>query len=84
MEFTAYIAERIKTAIYEPEGGKQEVFLIIETKDRIPTVAQLSESDVDILIQELQNRRRELRSKSLLGWFRCRWQAALRKYKEGV
>ena len=84
MEFPAYIAKSIQTVICKPEGKEQEVFLILETKDRLPTVAPLSESDVDLLIEELQNRRRELRSKSLFSWFRSRWQDALRRYKEGV
>ena len=84
MEFRAYIAKSIQTVICKPEGRDQEVFLIIETKDRLPTVEPLSEADVDLLIDELTSRRRELRSRSLFGWFRSRWQDTLRRYKEGV
>ena len=84
MEFPAYIAKSVQTVICKIEGGEQEVFLILETKDRIPTVAPLREADVDLLISELKNRRRELRSKSLFGWFRSRWQAAIRRHTEGV
>ena len=89
MEFSAYIAKSVQTVICKIEGGEQEVFLILETKDRIPTVAPLGEADVDLLISELKNRRRELRSKQkspfsvLFSWFHSRWQAALSR-KEKV
>lgn len=74
MKLEGYIAKQVKIGIYEPDVQNKCVLLIIETENDFPTIAPLTEADIDELIAEIQSRRRQLRTPSFFRRFRERWQ----------
>ena len=78
----AIFAKEIKIGTYEPDGddGKR-VLLIIETESDFPTIAPLTETDIDELIAEIKSRRQQLWLRPLFRWLRERWQARKNEQK---
>ena len=76
MKLEGYIAKQIKVGIYEPDNtsGKR-ILLIIETDCDFPTIAPLTEADIDDLIAEIKSRQKQLGFRPIFRWFRERWQA---------
>ena len=75
MKLEGYIAKQIKVGIYEPNSNSgKRVLLIIETESDFPTIAPLTEADIDDLIAELNSRRHQLWFRPIFRWFRKRWQ----------
>ena len=75
MKFEGYIAKQIKAGLYQPgDTGENRVLLIIETESDFPTIAPLTETDIDDLVSELNSRRRQLWPHPIFRWFRERWQ----------
>ena len=76
MKLEGYIAKQVKIGVYEPDNtsGKQ-ILLIIETDCDFPTIAPLTDADIDDLIAELKSRRQQLWLRPIFRWFRQRWQA---------
>ena len=80
MKLEGYIAKQIKAGLYEPgDTGENRVLLIIETENDFPTIAPLTETDINNLVSELNTRRRELWPRSIFRWFRERWQTLKNK-----
>ena len=76
MKLEGYIAKQIKVGIYEPNSNSEKrVLLIIETECDFPTIAPLTEKDIDDLIAQIQSRRRQLWLRPIFQWFRKRWHA---------
>jgi len=75
MKIEGYIAKNIKIGIYEPDpSNEKQILLIIETENVFPTIAPLTEADIDELIAEIQSRRQQLGTPSFFRRFRERWQ----------
>lgn len=75
MKIEGYIAKNIKIGIYEPaQSNEKQILLIIETENDFPTIAPLTEADIDELIAEIQSRRRQFGTPSFFRRFRERWR----------
>ena len=75
MKLEGYIAKEIKAGLYQPgDTCRDRVLLIIETESDFPTIAPLTETDIDDLVSELNSRRRQLWPHPIFRWFRERWQ----------
>ena len=76
MKLEGYIAKEIKIGTYEPDNNSgKRVLLIIETESDFPTIAPLTEADIDELIAEIKSRRQQLWLRPIFRWLRERWQA---------
>ena len=82
MQLEGYIAKEIKIGTYEPDGdGGKRVLLIIETESDFPTIAPLTEDEIDELIAEIKSRRQQLWLRPIFRWFRERWRARKNEQK---
>lgn len=68
MKLTGHLTHHIETATYD-----EDLVVIFHTQQDVPTVAVLSDEDLDELIEELKDRRKWINPKTR-NPFKCFWQ----------